>query len=99
MNDPTLFERHSDAFISDIGLYYSGKRVSTKNHVYGPEIRSHYLLVYVEKGNAVLYRKRKSLSFGEGQMLVMFPGEKVFYKAQTEWTIRWIGISGKQIDN
>jgi AraC-like DNA-binding protein len=98
MNDTTLFERHSDSFTSNIGLYYCGKRIETKNHVYGPEIRSHYLIVFVEKGKATLYRNKQKISFGEGQMLIMFPGEKIFYKAQTDWTIRWIGVNGEHID-
>lgn len=98
MGDPTLFERHSDSFTTNIGLYYCGKRIETKNHVYGPEIRSHYLIVYVEKGKATLFRNKQKITFGEGQMLVMFPGEKIFYKAQTLWSIRWIGVSGEQVN-
>ena len=98
MLDATLLERHSDNFISNVGLYYCGKRLATKNHVYGPEIRLHYCLVYVEKGEAVLYRGNKKIPFGTGQMLVMFPGEKIHYKAQTDWTIRWIGVNGKEVD-
>ena len=62
MNDTTLFERHSDSFTSNIGLYYCGKRIETKNHVYGPEIRSHYLIVFVEKGKATLYRNKQKIS-------------------------------------
>ena len=98
MIDATLFERHSDSFCPSIGLYYCGKRLATKNHVYGPEIRLHYCLVYVEEGDAFLYCGNKKIPFGKGQMLVMFPGEKIFYKAQTDWTIRWIGVNGKEVD-
>ena len=99
MSDTTLFERHSDSFTSNIGLYYCGKRISTPNHIYGPEIRSHFLIVLVEKGNATLYSKKGAIPFGEGQMLVMFPGEQIFYKAHTDWTIRWIGVTGAQVEH
>ena len=98
MSDTTLFERHSDSFTTNIGLYYCGKRLSTPNHVYGPEIRSHFLLTLVEKGNATLYSKKGAIDFGEGQMLVMFPGEQIFYKAHTNWTIRWVGVTGDQVE-
>jgi AraC-like DNA-binding protein len=98
MTDSTLFEQHSDTFSPDIGLHYCGKRIATKNHVYGPEIRSHYLIVYVEDGKAMLYQKNKKLPFGKGQLLIMFPGEKIFYKAQTDWSIRWIGLNGNGVN-
>ena len=49
-------------------------------------------------GQAILYRKNKKIPFGKGQMLVMFPGEKIFYKAQTAWTIRWVGVNGRAVD-
>ena len=99
MTDTTLFERHSDSFTSNIGLYYCGKRISTHNHVYGPEICSHFLIVLVEKGSATLYLKKRAIPFGEGQLLVMFPGERIHYKAHTDWTIRWIGVTGAQVDH
>ena len=84
MPDHTLFEKHTEGFSSDIGMYYCGKRVGTKHHVYGPEIRSHFLIVLVEKGSAVLYRDQGSLSFQDHDMLVMFPREKIYYRAQTD---------------
>ena len=49
--DKTLSENMS--FLhqrNDIGIYYCGKRENTKNHIYGPEIRNHYLFVLVKKG-------------------------------------------------
>ena len=94
MTDTTLFEKYSDAYTTDIGLCYCGKRVGTKNHVYGPEARSHYLLVLVEKGSAVLTAKGGDIEFGSGELLIMFPGEAVHYRALTAWIIRWLGLSG-----
>ncbi len=99
MPDNTLFEKHAEIFNGDIGLYYCGKRIGTKNHVYGPEIRSHFLIVLVESGTAVLYRNEKQITFKSKDILVMFPGEKIFYKAQTDWTIKWIGVSGNQVED
>ena len=97
MPDNTMFEKHTEIFNGDIGMYYCGKRIGTKNHVYGPEIRSHFLIVLVEKGTAVLYRNEKEFLFKERDILVMFPGERIFYKAQTDWTIQWIGVYGNQV--
>ncbi len=94
----TLFEKRTEAFEDSIGMYYCGKRVQTLNHVYGPEIRSHFLIVSVEQGNAVLHMDKSDIKFGYGDILVMFPGEKIFYRALTEWSIKWIGVSGNLIE-
>ncbi len=97
--ETTLFEKHSDVCADNgIGMYYCGRRIGTQNHVYGPEIRTHFLIVLVEKGRAVLYKDQKETEFGEKDMLVMFPNEKIFYVAQSAWSIQWIGISGNGIE-
>lgn len=84
-------------FKGDIGMYYCGKRYETSNHTYGPEIRTHYLFVLVDKGSAVLYDNNKTL-FGEHDLLIMFPNEKVHYEALEPWTISWLGLYGEAID-
>ena len=97
MKDNTLFETLTEIHTqSDLGMYYCGKRIETKNHCYGPEIRNHYLFVLVNKGNAVLQGK-KSIPFGEHDLLVMCPNEKIHYKALSDWSISWIGLYGKTV--
>lgn len=98
MTDPTLFEIHAETFSVNPGMYYCGRRIGTKNHIYGPEIRSHFLMVLVEKGCATLYRDDGNIPFGTRDMLVMFPGEKIYYKAQTDWTIKWVGVDGDCVE-
>ncbi|MBQ8351340.1 MAG: AraC family transcriptional regulator [Clostridia bacterium] len=92
--DKTLFEKHTNSASIELGMYYCGKRVATKNHVYGPQIRLHFLLVLVEKGSAVLYRNGQEIAFGERDLFVMFPGERIYYRALTDWSIHWIGVDG-----
>lgn len=99
MTSKTLFEKHIEIFRSDIGMYYCGKRIASKNHSYGPEIRTHFLIVLVEDGNAVLYLEDRKIPLKNGDMLIMFPNEKIYYKTQTDWTIKWIGISGTQLED
>lgn len=98
MTDNTLFEKFTDIRSDDIGMYYCGKRVETENHIYGPEIRAHFLIVLVESGRAVLYRGNDETEFGRKDMLVMFPGEKIFYSAKSKWSIKWVGINGNNIE-
>lgn len=99
MTDITLFEKHTEIFNGDIGMYYCGKRIRTKNHIYGPEIRTHFLIVLVESGTATLYTNNKAIKFKENDMLIMFPQEKIFYKAETDWSIKWIGVSGNSVED
>ena len=94
MEDRTLFEKVAEGFFGDIGVYYCGKRLGTKNHRYGPEIRSHFLLVLVEKGEATLHLGKNHIRFGSRDLLIMFPGEKICYETHSDWTIRWIGVNG-----
>lgn len=94
----TMQERLTELhFKNDIGMYYCGKRYETPNHTYGPEIRTHYLFVLVNKGSAVLYNK-KERHFGEHDLLIMLPNEKIHYKALEPWTISWLGLYGETID-
>lgn len=97
MNDKTLFERKNDLFLdSNIGMYYCGRRENTLNHVYGPEIRNHYLFVLVNKGSAVLHSEN-NMEFHEHDLLVMCPGEKIYYRALTPWSIQWVGLYGDTV--
>ncbi len=99
MEDKTLFEHknyiHTEA---DIGIYYCGKRINTVNHVYGPKIRDHYLLVLVNSGKAVIHGKTE-ITLKEHDIFVMCPGEKIHYSAITPWSIQWVGLYGKAVEN
>ncbi len=98
MRDKTLFERQSALSVkADIGMYYCGKRVKTKDHEYGPEIRGHYLFVFVNEGEATLYGE-KVRRLKKHDLFVMLPGEKIHYKAHTPWSIQWVGLYGQTVD-
>lgn len=97
MKDTTVFERLTDLHLkNEIGMYYCGKRIETPDHTYGPEIRNHYLFVLVNKGTAMMYNPKK-ISFGEHDLLVMLPNERIHYKALEPWSISWVGLYGETI--
>ena len=99
MKDTTLFQRGSDLYEKDdIGMYYCGKRVKTAHHTYGPEIRHYYLFVLVNHGTATFYHKNGVIRLKEHDLLVMCPGEKIHYVADTEWSIQWVGLYGKTVE-
>ena len=74
-------KRFSYTIPTDLNLYYCGKRIRTKNHSYGPQVRDHFLLVYIKEGNAILSVNDKHYELSSGQLLCMFPNEKIYYKA------------------
>ena len=99
MKDKTLFENHSDFHENtDIGMYYCGKRIGTLCHSYGPEIRNYYLFVLVNKGEADFFDKSGVVKLREHDMLVMCPGEKIHYTANTPWSIQWVGLYGQTVE-
>jgi AraC-like DNA-binding protein len=82
---------------SDLNMYYCGKRLNTYNHSYGPAVRDHFLLVYIKDGKGTLETRNKLFKLTSKSLLVMFPGNKVFYQVaeNTPWTIFWLGLYGK----
>ena len=99
MEDKTIFEHQSHIHQGyDMGIYYCGKRVNTINHVYGPRINDHYLIVLVNEGQAILHGKTEIL-LKEHDLFVMHPGEKIHYTALTPWSIQWVGLYGKAVDS
>lgn len=99
MKDTTLFQKHSDLHEStDVGMYYCGKRVNTQNHTYGPEIRKYYMFVLVNKGEASFFHKSGTVKLKSHDMLVMCPGEKISYTADTLWSIQWLGLYGQTVE-
>ena len=100
MRDPTLFQTQSDLHqYSDIGMYYCGKRIDTFNHVYGPGIRNYYLFVLVNKGEATFFHRSERIKLKAHDMLVMCPGERIHYVADTPWSIQWVGLYGRTVEN
>ena len=99
MKDNTIFEKESNFQEStDIGMYYCGKRVKSINHIYGPQIRFCYMFVLVNEGEATFYHKNGNITLKSHDMLVMCPGEKIHYKANTPWSIQWVGLYGQTVD-
>jgi AraC-like DNA-binding protein len=99
MKDTTLFQFSSDLHdYSDLGMYYCGKRVKTLNHSYGPEIRNYYLFVLVNEGEATFFHKNGVIRLKKHDLLVMCPGEKIHYIAETPWSIQWVGLYGQTVE-
>ena len=77
-------KRFNFIYPTALNMYYCGKRERSDNHSYGPAIRDHFLLVFIQEGEATLTYKRKPYLMNPGQILFMFPGEKIYYKVHEE---------------
>ena len=98
MMDKTLFRLESDLYENnDIGMYDCGKRIRTEKHSYGPEIRNYFLFVLVNEGKADFFHKSGTIHLKAHDLLVMCPGEKIHYIAQTPWSIQWVGLYGQTV--
>lgn len=93
-------KRFSYTGSDELNMYYCGKRIRTKNHSYGPQVRDHYLLVYVKEGDAMLFLNKKHYNLCAGRLLCMFPNEKIYYTAKKDsvWSNLWVGIYGTHSD-
>lgn len=95
-----MYERYTEMTGGSVELFYCGKRVKSKNHSYGPAVRPHFLIVLIREGRAILYRKNKpDLPFGSGDMLIMFPDEKVHYRTLSDWSIAWVGVKSEFLES
>ena len=81
---------------SQIELHYCGNAVYDEYHSFGPYIRDHFLIVYIEKGESTLYIENEKYIIKEHNLLVFFPNSKILYKnnENVEWRIWWMGVSG-----
>ncbi len=82
----------------DLSLHYCGKHIRRCNHSYGPEVRGYHLVVLIKEGTGVLHTKKGDVALSGGDLLVMFPGEKVHYTMDSVCSILWIGVHGPAVE-
>ena len=83
--------------LDKLKIYYVGKRVKSKNHFINAQIKNHFLFVFVNEGSAQLYGEKQT-DFSTGDLVVVFPHRAWSYKANTEWSISWVGVYGEDIE-
>lgn len=83
----------------ELNMYYCGKRIETPNHSYGPEVRSHFLLVLVKEGYGTYLSSKEKVRLSPGKLIVMFPNEIIHYVVDKKslWSIAWIGVYGSMV--
>lgn len=86
-------------YLNDLNMYYCGKHIKTPNHSYGPEVREHFLIIYIKEGSGTLLSGKEKIKLLAGSIFVMFPNEKIHYICDKDslWTISWVGVFGDLI--
>lgn len=87
----------SQIYGCNIDLYFCGERIHTPNHEFGPSTRTHFLISLVTEGQASLLGKKKNVTFGKGDLIVMFPDVEYHYCAKDLWSIKWVGVGSADL--
>ncbi len=66
-------------------------------HHFGPAIRNHYLIHYIEKGKGVFRNEHSEYHLKKGDAFLIRPNEVTSYTADKDepWSYVWIGFTGK----
>lgn len=83
-----------DRVLFDIRPIHVGKDVCEPSHRYGPNIRNHFLIHYVESGKGRFITENSEYNLSSGDMFFISPGELTVYEADEKdpWTYKWIGF-------
>lgn len=86
----------------DCGIYgvHCGYEACKPGHFFGPYVRDHYLVHYVEKGKGIFEVNNKRYNVGEGDIFFIAPHVLTYYEADAEqpWTYKWIGIRARDAE-
>ncbi len=81
---------------SELNILSAGNHVCDPGYVYGPAVRSHYLIHYVIKGSGSLISDGKTYPVHSCQAFLIEPGYVTSYMADEKdpWEYVWIGFDG-----
>ena len=84
-----------------IKMMHCGKEKCESKHFFGPFIRDHYLIHYIEKGKGRFEINGKVYHLGAGEIFYIMPNVITYYEADEEepWEYKWIGIKGRYLES
>ena len=91
-----LQEAQSIPSINPINLNYFGREQCEPGYLFGPFVRTNYILHMVRSGRGTLTKRGQTFPIGPGQAFLIYPGEETIYQAdETDpWYYMWIGFHG-----
>jgi AraC-like DNA-binding protein len=93
MKKTMIIDQHFD----DLNPISFGRLKCAPGHQYGPVIRDHVVIHYVENGQGVLYKNDAAYPVHKGQAFIIVKGERASYVADKNdpWEYRYIAFTGK----
>lgn len=80
---------------------HCGKEECAPKHSFGPVMRDHYLIHYIEKGKGRFEINNKVYHLGQGEIFYIMPNVITYYEADEKepWVYKWVGIKGRYLES
>ncbi|HEY8888716.1 MAG TPA: AraC family transcriptional regulator [Clostridium sp.] len=92
-----------ESTISNINLniYYCGSQECKPGHSWGPAVKEHYKIHYVNKGKGSFNIGNKTYLLEEGQGFLICPNVISYYKADNKdpWKYTWVAFDGTSVES
>lgn len=86
----------------DCGIFmvHCGKEKCEPKHSFGPFMRDHYLIHYIESGKGRFEINGKVYNVNAGEIFYIMPNVITYYEADEKepWVYKWIGMKGRQLE-
>lgn len=87
----------------DGGIYgvHCGREECMPGHSFGPFMRDHYLIHYIESGKGIFEVNDTVYNIGPGEIFYIVPKVITYYEAdKTEpWAYKWVGLRGRHLES
>ncbi len=79
-----------------LSVYNTGYEQCPGNHSWGPALRDHYLIHFVESGHGIFMYNKTTYTLGPGDLFFVAPSQMAAYRAdpQQPWSYSWVGFNG-----
>lgn len=87
--------------IVELSFVQSGHHIMEPGYHYGPMVRDHYLIHFIQSGKGKLYLHNMVYEVQAGNCFLICPNQIAYYQADTDdpWEYYWLGISGVKAES
>lgn len=85
--------------LTSIRLYFGGQECCEAGHGFGPAVRKHYLIHFVESGCGTYTIENQTFSLQAGEAFLIYPDVLTYYEADSKnpWNYSWIAFDGHEV--
>jgi AraC-like DNA-binding protein len=85
----------------EVGVVQCGHMKTASSYGYGPMIRDHYLVHFVESGRGRLFLHDHVYEVGAGSCFLIHPHQIAYYEADSAdpWEYYWVGLCGYRAES